>query len=311
MGVIRSLIDSKVNKCKVAHFHVYHFAFRELLSVLFFWSARIPIVLTVHDIESFDRFGRPESLSSRLRSRLMVSMAKSLIVHNTFAKSKIIEKFGSLVASKINVVPSGDLDFLYKSNVSKEQARAELGLDPEHQIILFFGQIKKVKGLDILIEAMKYIKSENVKLIVVGKVWKDDLFIYKSLAESNNVSDAIEWRSNYVKNEIVPLYFKSADVVVLPYKLIYNSSVLLRSMDYGVPVVASNIPVFREIIDDNINALLFESEDSRSLANSILKVLNDECLAKSMIRNSMEYIKTNNSRARIGQLMIDIYRNSL
>ena len=308
LGIAISLVDSKRNKSQLAHFHIYHFALREWLAVFCFWLTRTRVVITIHDIESFDRYGEKEGVVSGILSKTMVLMATGVIVHNEFAKSKVLEKFSKFPLDRIDVVPSGDLDFIYKTSISKEEARANLILPQEKQVILFFGQIKKVKGIDILIESLKYFKDESVKLVIVGKVWKDDLESYKLQAQALHLEEMIEWRTAYVSNETVPSYFKAADVVVLPYKIIYNSSVLLRSMDYGVPVVASDLPVFGEIIDSGVNAMLFTSENPKSLSEAILTVLHNKEFASSMALNAAGYIHSAHSRQLIGERMVAAYK---
>ena len=77
----------------------------------------------------------------------------------------------------------------------------------------------------------------------------------------------------YIPDEQVSNYYCAADFVVLPYKKIFQSGVLLMAMSYGTPVITSNIPGMTEIVTDGINGLTFQSEDVASLAASLLGAL--------------------------------------
>ena len=75
---------------------------------------------------------------------------------------------------------------------------------------------------------------------------------------------------NHIPNEWVEAYYEAADLVVLPYKRIYQSGVLLLSMSYGRPVLTSDLPAFMEIIEHGENGFLFESENAEDLADKIM-----------------------------------------
>ena len=130
-----------------------------------------------------------------------------------------------------------------------------------------------MKGLDILLKAMAKVISTNpnVSLQIAGKVWHDDLLQYQQLIEELGLTEFVKTNFSFIPNEEVDGYFQRADIVVLPYRRIYQSGVLLLAMSYGRAVLASNLPPFAEVVEDGKTGYLFQSEDSDSLAEVILQ----------------------------------------
>ena len=100
------------------------------------------------------------------------------------------------------------------SSVSKDDAIAQLGLDKKMPKVLFFGMIKPTKGLDVLLKAMQKI---NAQVIVAGRVRKQSMSDYTEAFSDLKKQGKLVTDINYITNEKRDLYFKSADVIVLPY----------------------------------------------------------------------------------------------
>ena len=76
-------------------------------------------------------------------------------------------------------------------------------------------------------------------------------------------------RDRFISHSDVSYYYSAADIVILPYRKIYQSGVLMMSLSYKKPVVVSDLPSFKEIIDDNRTGYVFESENSLDLSRVI------------------------------------------
>ena len=96
---------------------------------------------------------------------------------------------------------------------------------------------------------------------------------------------------------------------MLPYDLIFQSGVLLMSMSYGLPVVASRIPPFEEIIDDGINGILFEKDNTKDLAKKINYLMNDDNLLNKIPQKAINHMKNNYSWDHIAKDYIDIIKS--
>ena len=122
---------------------------------------------------------------------------------------------------------------------------------------------------------MKHV-SKNIKdvKLICRKVWQDNFSDYEKLIDKLNLKDVIIPRIEFVPNNQVQDYFNISEFTILPYRRIYNSGVLIRSFSYKRSVIASNIPLFKELINEN-TGYLFEENDEISLSNTIIKALND------------------------------------
>ena len=210
----------------------------------------------------------------------------------------------------IKIVPHGDMDFIYNVDILKEEARAQIkiNLEEDEYLILFFGQVKKVKGIDILLKSFaKVIKHQKVKLLIAGKLWKNDSMEYHTIVKDNNLNDKVIFRLAFIPAKDVPLYFKSADIVVLPYKKVYNSGVLLRAMDYGSTLIVSDLAPLVNIIKHGETGLVFESENVNSLSQSIEDLLNNKILREDLKYNAKRYLDENYSWDYIGKKTLDAY----
>ena len=175
-------------------------------------------------------------------------------------------------------------------DVTKLSSLKSLNLDPRFKYILFFGQIKKVKNLDLLLNAFSDINMD-VKLIIAGKVWKDNFDDYQKIIKDKNLSDRVVLDIQFISDQKREVYFKCADLMVLPYKEIYQSGVLLMAMSYGIPTLVSNIAPFKEIISHNENGFIFQSNNIKDLSEKVNSVISDQVKLDSVSKSSIQSMK--------------------
>jgi len=180
--------------------------------------------------------------------------------------------------------------------------------------LLFFGQIKRVKGLDILLGALAILKTKGVKvkLVIAGRVWKDDDFgNYEAMMEQHGITDMVEPHIGYIPNDEIWNYFNDANLIVLPYREIYQSGVLLMSMSHGRAVLTSDIPAFSDVIDDKKNGLTFKNDNSESLAEKIEFIAANKELLNDIEKKAYEYVKTEYDWAVSAKKVKDVYLSLL
>lgn len=297
-----TLTDAKYNDINIVHYHFFGYTALELLCVKLAKLYGFKVVITAHDVESFS------GSHDRDKALNILSSADKIIAHNNVSKNELISK-AKLSTSSISVVPHGNyldsIDVLPKKNVS----RNILELSAGYKIILFFGQIKEVKGLDILLRSLPAVidKHPNLKLVIAGKVWKDDYSNYERIISDNCLNSHVISHIHYIADEDVANYYRAADLVVLPYKKIYQSGVLLMAMSYKVPVLASNIPGMTEVINDNKNGYIFESENIESLSLRLIDILSDTEELLRIGESGFETVSRDHDWLRIGKLTSDVY----
>lgn len=139
----------------------------------------------------------------------------------------------------------------YGTEVSKEEARQKLGLKKEDKIVLFFGLIRKYKGLDLLIEAManEVLKSRSVKLLIAGEFYEDKQ-PYLDLIEKYKLKDHILLHDKFISNEDVRYYFCASDLVAQTYRKATNSGVSMIGYFYNKPMLVTAVGGLAEIVPD-------------------------------------------------------------
>lgn len=306
-GAFKAANHAAKNGVKVVHFHVYHFAGREYLNFILFKRKGCRIVATIHDIESFDQFGNDVDVK---KYRKFERMIDEIIVHSDYAKQSLKKYFPDFAEEKIHIVPHGDSDFLFNQPIEKTGAKRKLNLPLDQKFVLFFGQIKKVKGLDVLLRAWAIVRDKipNAKLLVVGRPWKVEQELFDSIVKEKKLENDCILNYEYVDNEIIPYYFAASDIVVLPYREIYSSGVMIRSLDYRSAIIASDLDTFKKIITDSENGVLFRNEDENDLAGKIIALIGDEEKMKRLRINAKKTADEKFSWSIIGKKVNDIYK---
>lgn len=294
--LLKSLLIAYRNKCNIIHLHQFDFSFLFILNVVITKIFFKKIIVTVHDIESFEisKFKK-----FNIFEKFIYSLICKYIVHNKFSFEKLKEK---IISTKINIIPHGNyIPFIKR--VSRNVNNTVFN-------ILFFGHLKKVKGLDILLAGLAELKKENSNFIltIAGRPWRNNFSFYNEIIIKNDLTSNLQYNLNYIQDDEVYNYFNNADLVILPYKRIYQSGVLLLSMSYGRAVLASDLSAFSEIIVDGVNGYLFHSEDVESLTNKLREITKNVNKLKEIEKNAYGFIKENYDWFKIGEETYNIYQ---
>ena len=155
--------------------------------------------------------------------------------------------------------------------VPKDVARQRLGLEVGDKIILFFGFIRKYKGLDILLEAMAdpRIRQAGIKLLVAGEFYEDEKE-YQEQIERLGINDLLILRTQFISDREVVHYFCAADVVVQPYRNATQSGVTPLAYHFEKPMVVTNVGGLPSMVPDHKCGLVAEV-DPEAIATAILE----------------------------------------
>lgn len=290
---------------KIVHFHFFNVGPLETFNVLISRLTFRKIVITAHDVEAFvshlDTPGLP---------RFAYGLAHAVIAHNQISRGALVERIG-VAPAKIHVIPAGNhLDSISKVPTQKE-ARFRLGLPELGPILLFFGQIKQVKGLDLLLASMPAVLSKHpdATLVIAGRPWKMEFQEYQDQIDRLNISPNCITHIRYISDDDLPLYYQACDLVTLPYRKIYQSDVVLMAMSYGAPVVTSDIPGMIEIIEHNHTGFLFHSGDDKDLARVITEALEQPNSLESVAKQARKLLVDYYGWDKIGRTLASLYRS--
>jgi len=153
--------------------------------------------------------------------------------------------------------------------IAKEQARDQLGLTTP--TILFFGLIRRYKGLAYLLRAMpSVLKAVDCTLLIVGEFYEGREECM-GLIRSLDLTAKVRLVDRYVANEEVALYFSAADLVVLPYVSATQSAVVPIAYSFERPVVTTRVGGLPEVVIDGRTGFLVEPADPAALAEAIVR----------------------------------------
>ncbi len=158
---------------------------------------------------------------------------------------------------------------IFGEKVDKLVALKHLQLDPNDKHILFFGFIRKYKGLDLLLEAMSdvRIKQLGIKLIVAGEYY-DDAAYYNSIIQKNGLKNSVILKTEYISSEEVRYYFCACDMVTQPYRSATQSGVTQIAYHFEKPMLVTNVGGLPEIVPHNKVGYVTEIYP-KSIADSI------------------------------------------
>ena len=308
---IRSTLQTGVisitSGSRICHIQNFNASILDLFLVATMKLMGMRIIITIHDPESFN----PEFGSLNIAKRLYKS-ADCAVVHNRLSRETVFELYG-LRSENVVVIPHGNYIDYTKSVPTITEARSKLKVNGVENVILFLGQIKNVKGLEVLLRAMQPVVDElpNTVLLIAGKVWQDDWGKYEEIIGMTGIKRNVLARLEYIPNEDVPFYYSAADLVVLPYMKIFQSGALLMAMSYGKAVITSNIEGMKGIIVDGETGCLFKVGDHTDLARALIKLLKDTDLRETLGANARKLMENEYSWSRIGERTGTLYRKVL
>lgn len=208
-------------------------------------------------IECHNVFPHEASPVDHMLLKFAFSPVDSFITHS----KKDRELLATLVPErKISVSPLPLLDEFSGDSRSERRGRT----------ILFFGKVRKYKGLRVLLEAMPRVLSEiECELVIAGEFY-DSIDKYKQLIGELGIESHVRIINRYIPNEEVPDFFEQADVLVLPYVSASQSGVARIAVANALPVIVSDAGGLSEAVIENVNGLVFPAKNSTALAERIV-----------------------------------------
>lgn len=160
---------------------------------------------------------------------------------------------------------------IFGSPVPYNRARKELGLGQDETVVLFFGYIRRYKGLQLLIEALpRVLRHRKVRLLVAGEFYENPE-PYLSGIRERNLEEFVQLATEFIPNEKVGLYFSAADVVALPYLSATQSGVVQIAYHFDRPVVATPVGGLPEVVLPEKTGIVAEAVNPDAFARALLR----------------------------------------
>ncbi len=303
IGSTFSIFHARFSGNSLIHYHLFYTNILVFYNVLISRLLLAKVVITIHDVESFASHTR-----SSFFTKMIYKLSNLIFTHNIFSKNRIINQF-SKIKEKTVVFPHGNYIPFIEPEEDQQKARVQLNIPREKKVLLFFGMVKKEKGLEILLEALKHVVQEDkqVLLLIAGKIFDDDFSRYQEIIDKNKLSEYCILHTKFIIDEDVRMYYSAANLVVLPYKKVYQSGVLMMALSFKKAVLVSDLPPLLELVEHGKSAFVFKSEDVDSLANQIISISQNFDSTDVIAKNGYDLIERFYNWDEIGRFSKSAY----
>jgi D-inositol-3-phosphate glycosyltransferase len=159
---------------------------------------------------------------------------------------------------------------IFPEGRSREEAKKSLGVTAE-RVALFFGFIRRYKGLLTLFQALSLIpKRHDIQLLVGGEFYEDDS-PYRRMIKDLDIADRVVLHDRYIPNEEVGDFFNAANLAVLPYISATQSGIIQIAFNYDKPVITTNVGGLPEVVRAGELGEVVPAEDPKALAAAIVE----------------------------------------
>ncbi len=231
------------------------------------------VVWTMHNLEPAHPL-QPAWVES-LAHLLIARLANSVIVHCETARRILLERYGR----KSGVVVAYHPHFIdvYPNMVDRKTARSKLGLEEMQRVILYFGGIRPNKGIEALLLAFKSIDDPHIRLIIAGNPQVDQGYIRRLMEQASEDSRVI-FKSEWIPDSDLQIFFNAAELVVLPFASVLTSSSLALAMSFGRPVIVPNLGCMADLVPP-CAGWIYEPENANQLAEIIRQALRSDLVS--------------------------------
>lgn len=235
---------------------------------LFRWLKKRGAVLahTIHTIVPHEAKESDVQLHQRF-----YDICDLIVVHNQRVGDQMMADY-HVPREKLCIMPHG----AYTRDEAGAKAKPDAS-NAGRKEFLQFGQLRKYKGIDVLLKAVSLIPPETrakMHVTIAGPQYpKLDNTDYAGMIRSLNIEDTVTLLARHIPVEEHAAMFENTDICVFPYKELYGSGALIMAYTYGKPVIVSDDPVFVEETEQGATGLLFKKDDPVQLAEAIKTAL--------------------------------------
>jgi D-inositol-3-phosphate glycosyltransferase len=260
----------------------------------------------------------PDIANTRLAVERQILEQAQCVVATSPQEQEVLRQLVSQ-QGRIEVIPCGT-DIQNFHAIPKAEARMQLGLAADEQVVLYVGRFDQRKGIETLVRAVAQIKDQaaetaNLRLVIVGgsEPGKSDGFERErisAIVETLGIAENTTFVGR-VGHDRLPLYYTAADVCVIPSHYEPFGLVAIEAMACGTPVVASDVGGLKFTVVPEETGLLVPPQKVEAFAAAIDRVLSDDLWARKLRKRASERVQQNFSWAGVAAQLSDLYRRLL
>lgn len=263
------------------------------------------IVLTVHDLLPHNTGETYKPTFLELYQRV-----DRIICHSEHIRTLLGTEF-SVPGNKVSVIPHGPF-FYDLPAAGAGQTSPSLEVEARSVQVLWQGIISPYKGVDLLLRAWKEVETHggDCWLAIVGTGAPELLEQIREQAKSLELK-RVELQLRFISTQELVALYRAADIVVYPYRAITTSGALATGLALGKAIVASDLPVFRELLTDRENALLVDPQNPAELAGALMELAQDVALREHLSGRVRAMDFGDRSWLSIAKNTLQVYRSAL
>lgn len=224
---------------------------------------KIPKIFICHNVVPHETFP-----GASLLTRLALKNGNGFVVHSGTDKRDLMKLLPDAVCHQ-TVLPTYNAFKL--QGLSRQEGRKLLNIESGTKVLLFFGLVRKYKGLDFLIRALPAVcdNLDHVQLYIVGD-FGDMREHYQSLIESEGVAQNIVIKDGYLPDKEVEPYFAACNLVVLPYISATQSAIVQVAFGFEKPVIVTDVGGLPDVVTNGKTGYIVESQNARQIAEAVI-----------------------------------------
>lgn len=281
-----------------AHYYQSGLIAREIQKTVI---AKIPLVMTFHTLALLKnlvaRTAAEMDGEFRIETEFELMKDSDAIITPSLSDKEYLQYLYEVSENKIFQIPPGINTRFFKP-INKTTAKKYLGLEDKEKIILFVGRIEPLKGIDLLLYALKILVAQAsglaVQLLIVGgdvsqhiKKWSPQLKQLEKLRHTLNISSKVDFVGQQPQRQL-PYFYNAAEVVVMPSHYESFGMAAAESMACGTPVITTNVTGISGLIEGPSSTLITSANNPLLLASQIKRLLGNEKLYQEMRKSSLE-----------------------
>lgn len=256
------------------------------------------IILTVHNVSPHEK-----SFIKTFLNNIVYKLWNKFIVHSKSNKQELQKIIWT--KKQIEIIPHWIIKPNYKKK-SRENLRKKYNIWENEKVILFYGNIRDYKWLDIMLFAFSNIikRCSDFKLIIAWTCW-NDWQKYQNIIDDNHLAKFIIRIDQFISEQETWELFELSDLLTLPYKNFDSQSwVIATNLYFNLPVIVSDLWGLTEVIEDR--ELIFEVENIEDLEKKIIHIFDWNKLQEK--KQYLETLKENFEWDNIVKKTLEFYK---
>ena len=272
-------LDENRSQIDVLHFHWLHYFYRRdslessvkqygqfAENLAYAKKLGYRVVWTLHNLYPHER---PYPDLDHLARLLVSRLADHVITHCDYGKEKAAELFYR--EHDITTLPHGNFIDAFPNEISRADARAELGIQDEDFVYLYFGNARTYKGIEDLIDAFATVDAPRAKLLLMMRNSFNPKYGDEIVAQSGMHDRVIARTSDYFPEAAFQTFLNAADVGVFPFSHVMTSGSTIQALGFGLPVVVPDLGCLSELVTNDIG-VLYDAADPDGLGKALVEI---------------------------------------